>query len=144
VKTVNPYFLHTLLGPLAGMADDDDAVRRFASIDSNNEGQVKRVISEMLAPHFFGLSAEMKDRAKTALGYYLAKPDANFERVFESCLPPFDPPSVARQFFVWLWEVLFPTESFAAVDYLTFREVADIDEPNRLAARSRLSSQSPQ
>jgi hypothetical protein len=144
IKTVNPWFLHALIDPLAGLADIDEVTPQFAAIDPNSEPHMKRIISEMLLPHFQGLSAEIKDRSKTALGYYLMKPGADFKRVFESCLPPFDPPSDTRQFFVWIWEAFFPDESFTAVDYKGFRVVADIDEPNRLAARAYKASQASQ
>jgi len=131
MKTVNPYFLHELLAPLAGLADDDHAVETYRELNPNDANQVRGVIRRDLVPHFHALDERAKKRARLALSYYLSKNSADFTRVFESSLPPFDPPDDARMFFVWLWEELFPSESFELSDLEAFREVPDIHEPNR-------------
>lgn len=57
----------------------------------------------------------------------------DFERLFESCLPPFDPPKNARDFFVWLWEALFKKENYSIDPNEVYKIVTDVNEPNRPA-----------
>lgn len=59
----------------------------------------------------------------------------DFERVFESCLPPFDPPKIALDFFVWLWEALFNNEDYNIDPNEVYKIVADVHEPNRPASK---------
>lgn len=131
MKNVNPYFLHELLAPLTGLADDDSAVETYRGLDSNDSSKVRQIIRRVLLPHFSQLRPPGKERAKLALSYYLSKPAADFARVFDSCLLPFAPPDDVRLFFVWLWEELFPSESYEQPNLTAFREVPDPYEPTR-------------
>lgn len=131
MKSVNPYFLRELLTPLTGLADDDLAVESFRDLAPNDTEGVCAVIRRFLVPHYERLSPTARDKAKLALGYYLSKPRTDFSRVFNSCLLPFPPPDDARLFFLWLWQELFPSESYELSNSETFREVPDIHEPNR-------------
>lgn len=133
MKIVNPFFLDVLLGPITGLADDDEAVQHYEKIELCSEEQYKAVIRDILVTPYNGLDEEKKEKAKLALSYYLSRQEVDFQRVFDSCLPPFDPPPHARDFFAWLWDVLFPNESFLVSDSETYRVVADIHEPNRPA-----------
>jgi hypothetical protein len=109
---VYPFALHLLLGPLAGLADDDEEACKYAILDANDECQVKPIIERLISPHFLVLEPKRREAVKTALKYYLSKPDAQFDRVFDSLLPPFSAPDNARNFFVWIWEVLFDGEDY--------------------------------
>ncbi len=131
MKTVNPYFLHELLAPLTGLADDDSAVEAYREVDPNDSRKVREIVRRVLLPHYVDLTSEAKERAKLALSYYLSKPLADFARVFDSCLLPFAPPDDPRLFFVWLWAELFPSESYELPSLGAFREIPDIHEPNR-------------
>lgn len=136
MKTVNPYFLHTLLEPLTGLADDDDAMEEYSGFDSNNEQSVRQVIRELIVPHAKSLSSRCLERVRIAYRYYLSKPSPNFERVFESVLPPFDPPNDPRDFFVLIWEECFPSEDFTLEDIEAYVENADINEPLSVKANA--------
>ena len=129
MKTVNPYFLHRLLDPLSGLADDDESVEKYATLDPNDEESVRQVIRHLLVPHFRSLSADCVVRIRLAYQYYLTKESSNFERVYESILPPFDPPNDPRMFFVWVWEECFPGEAFELEDVSDIVESPDINEP---------------
>ena len=131
MNTVNPYFLHTLLEPLSGLADDDDAVQAYANLDSNDETQMRAIIREMIVPLALSLSTGAKERVKLAYQFYLSKPDAKWDRVFYSTLPPFDAPNDPRQFFVWIWDECFSGEDFHLADLSKFIENRDINEPMR-------------
>ena len=128
LTTVNPYFLHDLIGPLSGRADDDDAVDKFSTLDPNNERDVRDVIRQMIVSYAKELSTRRRQRIRLAYQYYLSKPAVNFERVFESILPPFDPPTDPRLFFIWVWEECFPGDSYELTQLNDFVEKPDANE----------------
>jgi len=131
MKTVNPHFLSVLLGPLIGQADDEEAVIRFRSFQSNDKAALKQVIREELVGYYQSLPAEVKDRCKLALRYYLTVGKIDFSRIIDSNLLPFDAPSDSKSFFRFLWDELFPNELPETDSPEPFTEVDDIDEPNR-------------
>ena len=132
MKMVNPYFLHTLLEPITGLADDDSSVQAYAELNPNDESQMRALIREVIVPHAFSLSGSMTERVKLAYRFYLSKPDANFERVFYSNLPPFDAPNDPRQFFLWIWDECFSGEDFRLANPEDYIENPDANEPLRL------------
>jgi hypothetical protein len=128
VKTVNPYLLHTLLEPITGLADDDDAVIRYSGIDPNDELEVKRVIRDLIVPHSQSLSEAASERIKLSYQYYLSQPESDFGRVYDSNLCPFDAPDDPRLFFVWIWEECFPGEAYSLENLNEFTVVSDVSE----------------
>jgi hypothetical protein len=50
MKPVNPYFLHTLLEPITGLADVDDAVTRYALPNPHDERDARGVIRVLSRP----------------------------------------------------------------------------------------------
>ena len=112
-----------------GGADDDEMTARFRNLDVNSAVQVKAVITAEIKPDFEAQSEKFREACRTALRYYLCKPDSRFERVFYAHLLPFDPPNDVRIFFVWVWEVLFPGQDYHVSDLGQFEEVNDISEP---------------
>jgi hypothetical protein len=131
IRTINPCLLNLFLEPLTGLADDDAAVEAYRSLDPNDPAQVRQVIRRELVPHFAELADKGKERARLALSYYLSLPGINFEDVFEAGLPPFDPPDDPRLFFLWLWEEIFPGESYEFGDPREVKIVSDVYETNR-------------
>lgn len=131
MKTVNPYFIDVFLIPIAGLGDDDEAVLHYQNVELINENQYKLLIRETLVEPFKNLGEVKKKKSKIALSYYLTKSEIDFLRIFESCLPPFDAPENARDFFVWIWEEIFVGESYLLSDVESFKIVTDIHEPNR-------------
>lgn len=131
IRTVNPWLLDLLVEPLVGLADDDKAVEAYRSLDPNDPAQVRQVIRRELVPHFAELTDAGKERIRSTLSYYLSVPAINFEDVFESSLPPFDPPDDARLFYLWLWEELFPGESYDFGDPQGVKVVDDLYETYR-------------
>lgn len=129
MKKVNPYYIHALLAPLTGLADDESSVRDFSIIDSDNEHQMKQVIRLYLKPYFIRFDDQSKEICKLSLQYYLTKTDSDFGRIYDSCLLPFDPPSESRLFFKWLWEELFDDENFWLENIGEFIENKDIHAP---------------
>lgn len=136
MKIVNPYFLLDLLGPITGRGDDDVVVEKYRLVNFSDETQYKIIIDELFVDYFQSLSEENKSKAKLALSYYLSRSELDFERLFESCLPPFDPPKNARDFFVWLWEALFNEEDYIIDPNEVYKIVTDVHEPNQPAKSS--------
>lgn len=133
MKIVNPYFLDVFLRPITGLADDDEAVLYYQKIELNSEEQYRALIRDTLVGHFESLDDVKKQKSKLALSYYLTRQEIDFQRIFDSCLPPFDLPANASDFFVWIWEELFAGEDYIITDSETYKVVADIHEPNRVA-----------
>ena len=131
MKQVNPWFLDDLMSPISGLADDDDAVMYYRQMNVDSEEKFRAIIREKFVVYYYALDEQKQEKAKLALSFYLSKPEFNFESVFDACLPPFDPPKDARDFFVWLWEELFPGENYVISDLKSYKIVPDIYEPNR-------------
>lgn len=129
MKNVNPYYIHALLAPLTGLADDENSVRDFSIIDSDNEHQMKQIIRLYLKPYFLRFDGQSKEISKLSLRYYLTKADSDLGRIYDSCLLPFESPSEPRLFFKWLWEELFNGENFWLENIDEFIENKDIHAP---------------
>lgn len=130
-NTVNKFMVKSLLDPLGGSADmDDNDSMKLLSVDGDNEEQVKRVISDHILPYFNLKSNEYKASAKRSLNYFLHTKSADFGYLYDSCLIAFDHPQNPIQFFVWLWEVLFPLESLHLTESFDVEEISDPSEPN--------------
>jgi hypothetical protein len=132
ITAVNPYFLHRLLEPLTGLADDDDAVLRYSHVDRNDEHAVREIIRTVLVPHARLLAPEVMERVRLAYQYYLSKPDSNFDRVYYSNLLPFDAPDDPRKFFQWLWSEVFVDDDYHLAGYQQYAERPDLEEVNSL------------
>ncbi len=131
MNTVNPFFLDVFLIPITGLGDDDESVLYYQKLGVCTETRYREIIRELLIDPFVKLDEEKKLKAKIALSYYLTTSKIDFLRVFEACLPPFDAPRVARDFFVWIWEEIFTNESYLLLDVESIAIDSDIHEPNR-------------
>ena len=125
---VNRHYIRVLLEPLGGLADVDDEVDRYASLDTNDEVAVRQVIRTVLVPYFERIDQESTERIRLALAYGLSDDATRFDRIFNSNLPPFDPPSDPRDFFLWLWDECFPGESWS-VEIGEYDLKDDVEEP---------------
>jgi hypothetical protein len=112
VKTIYTNLLDDFLGRLTGLADDDEETLKYRPLNRNCRQAVKEVIKERILPEFQSFTPLMQEASKLCLKYYLSKPGFRFDRVYESLLLPFDHPDDARDFFVWIWEVLFDGEDY--------------------------------
>jgi len=131
MKIVNPYYIMTLLDPLAGLADgDDDDIIKFKDLDPKNEKAIKKeVIEEILKPYFLGFDKDSQEKIKTSLSYYLTKSSIDFEDIFDMVLVPFEYPN---DFFIWVWEVFFPHEDYQLNNTNEYIESKDMYAPMRL------------
>lgn len=133
MKTVNPSLVSATLAGLTGLADDDEVGEMlFTTVDPNDQTQVKQVIRKYLKPDFVKGGHAYQQGIKTSLAYYLTTDRIDFERVYDSCLLPFNPPTPARLFFEWVWQEFFPKDHYLLDKVDEYREKDDIYEPTRL------------
>ena len=126
MKTVNPLCVTTtLITPLVGLADAEELFEEYEGMNPDSEKEVKQMILEVLQPHFDSLSPVIKNKCKLALSYYLTTSMIDFEKIFDSEMLPFDPPSPPKLFFIWLWEVLFEGEDYVMKNPEQFIEKGD-------------------
>ncbi len=107
MKEVSVSHIDALLSPLIGLADDDEAVAKYRTINQNDASEVKAVIGATIRPYFDLYDTKSKGKAKDSLSYYLSLPGSDFERLYYSNLLPFDALDDPKNFFIWLWEELF-------------------------------------
>lgn len=127
------YFLH----PLSGGADSDSQYELYKNVDVNDENQIKKIISETIKPEFDSKPLEFKEIAKRTLSYYLTTDKIEFGGVYDSNLIAFDHPDNPKNFFIWIWEVLFGNESYRMEDWQNYIEVNDYDEPLAIMKKYR-------
>ena len=100
LQSVNPFYLAELLTPFFGRADVDEEVERYRTLDPNDEAAVRTIIRQSILPHVQRLTKDSVASIKLTLRYYLSGSGHPWYEVFESVLPPFGPPSDARDFVI--------------------------------------------
>jgi hypothetical protein len=114
--TVNPVFLHEVLAPLIGGADDNETVEKYGHFKTDVESEVKILAREVLQPEFHAQNPVLQQVAKHTLAYYLEHSNkVDFESIFNSLLLPLETPKNVRLFFRWIWDIFFPGQS---TDYI--------------------------
>ena len=133
MKTVNYWYIDGLLAPIFVNPDDDQFIKSFHFPDANDESEVKRVLNAQIKPCFMKFDRETQEHIKDTLQYYLSSiPNENtkershfFSALFGMASPAFTDPGDPRLFFVWLWEVLYGSESYLIDDYRDYVENND-------------------
>jgi hypothetical protein len=136
MQTVNEYMVRDLLTPLGGSGDLDEQIHLYRNIDNNNETEIKKIISNTIKPYFKKQTEEYQASAKRSLSYFLTTNRLDYGYVYDSCLIAFDHPDDARDFFLWIWEVLFPIENHTMTDIKKYTEIDDINEGNNYSQLS--------
>ena len=130
MKTTNLYLIGHILGPIGGTADYDQGWEKFKDVNGNNEQSLKKIFQEEILPYFITRGRNYKEQFKDTLAYYLSTDRADFSYEFEACLIAFDPPDEPKSFYIWLWEVLFPNDSYKINDEQEFLENYSIIPPS--------------
>jgi hypothetical protein len=105
-------FLEFFFHGLTGRADIDAETEKYASLDPDDEIEVKKVIDSRLRPVIEKYPEVFKNEMKKALSYCLTTEDFDYGNLYDSELLPFDHPTSPKLFFIWLWEVLYNSESY--------------------------------
>jgi len=130
MDTVNKYMLSDLLNPLGGTADSDEKIIQFKDFNSNDEEAVKKIIIDEIKPHYDHMNDGYKTSVKRSLSYFLTTNRVDFGHVYDDCLIVFDHPADARDFFLWVWQVIFPGENYHLENAESFVEINDYREPS--------------
>jgi hypothetical protein len=80
--------------------------------------------------YFERTSDTYKKSLKRTLSYYLTTNRIDFDRLYDNRLVAFEPPADPRDFFLWIWQILFPGEDYRIEDVENYSETEDINEPN--------------
>lgn len=126
MKTVNLYFIDSILTPFFWLYEAGS----HDNLDMNVEGNARQVIREYLKPEFESFDPVSRTTAKESLRYALNKSGIPWDDLFHSAQPPFGPPDDPRQFFIWLWEELFPGESYFLESLAGYEEHNDLEATN--------------
>lgn len=113
---IKPDMLTMFLEPLAGLAEDEVESVYYMSVPPQTEEDYRKIINERLKEPFYQKEEKKRKLANLALRYYLSHPTIDFEGVFESILPPFDPPNPPRDFFLWIWEELYGGKEYRVTE----------------------------
>jgi len=144
-KIVNRWFLGYLFGHLGGGADDVDKVAKYANLNVNDKDSVSIVIKESCVPLVLETQSDLvRERLKTALQYYLTTNEIDFSSVFDAYLLPFRCPSNAKNFFLWIWDALYPDENpslSAEYEYIVLED--GLDDYNAIYRDSFISRRHP-
>jgi hypothetical protein len=139
MKPVNPWFLNVPLGPLAGLAEIEDEVERYAALDPNDSTAVRKIIRDSIVPDVKSLPFNVIDAVKTSYRYFLSGHEIDFEGVFYGSLPPFAAPDEAKNFFVWIWEGCFPGEDYHINDIDSYVVKGGPNDVNEMFSEARRS-----
>lgn len=131
MPTVNMFILENLIAPLGGTADmDDEKATALREVDGNNESDVKNVLYQEIKPYYDSRSNDHKISIKRSLSYYLTTDKVDFGRMYDSVLIAFGHPTNPKDFFIWIWEILFPKEKYNLDNLNQYIEIEDINEAN--------------
>ena len=114
-ENADAYWLDVPLSTLGG--DCDDMSRQYGHIEGNDEVAVRDAIRAVAIPYVRRFDADSLKKTKNAYRFFLSnREDTIWDAVYSSMYMPFDPPTPSRLFFVWLWEEMFPGESWKVDD----------------------------
>jgi hypothetical protein len=130
MKTVGEYYLKETFSPVSGSREMDS----FLDTDISTEPQARQFIRSVLLPHFEMIETEGQTLIKESLRYYLTT-GFDYGRFWASLGVSFPLPTDKRQFFLRVWDELFPGESSVALDLAEYVEEASVVSQERIKYR---------
>lgn len=128
MRTVNCYLIESAL--LYLMTAEAEYGKPLP-LDPNDEGSMKRAFTLYVRPEVQRWSSDRRERLKLSLAYFLQKPDVLEDDVLANVQDLTMPePSDIQQWFLWLYESLFPNENARSVDVSDVVEDNDVMEMN--------------
>jgi hypothetical protein len=122
MNTANYHYLDRIIGSLNTVTDDE-----VSSIKSpDDERGIRQVIRSRIVREFTSLDDETQLACKNSLRYFLTTGNAPFDNILadqqewaiESSTDP-------KQFFIWVWQELFPSEDYRLTDTASWTERND-------------------
>ncbi|GIW98760.1 MAG: hypothetical protein KatS3mg111_2093 [Pirellulaceae bacterium] len=122
MRTVNHCLIESALGYLA-IAEAENG--KPLPLDPDDEASMKAAFTKYVKPEVERWSSHRRERLKLSLVYFLDKPNVLEDDVLANIQDlTMREPSDIRQWFLWLYESLFPNENAKSVD------VSDVVEDN--------------
>lgn len=122
MRTVNYHYLSLIVGPLNTVRDSE--VSHIVSPD--DEDGIRQIIRLRIVPEFASLDDDSRMACKDALSYFLTTGNAPFYEILSSQQEwQIDPPTDPKQFFIWTWKELFPSEDYQIDDTASWEECND-------------------
>jgi hypothetical protein len=128
METVNYYLLQAAIAYLE-IAEAENG--QPLDLDPNDESLMKRSFEAHVRPEVNRWSPVRRERLKKSLAYFLYRPVVLRDEVLANVQDlTMSEPADIRQFFVWLYESLFPDERLRDVDISNVSEDNDIMQIN--------------
>jgi len=96
------------------LSEDPNMDASLVGLNLSNEKSLSLALRELINPFYDNFPCFIKGRCKNSLAYAINFYDEKMlSRLYESAIPLFDPPNnmSMKQFYVAVWECLFPGES---------------------------------
>ena len=97
------------------LSEDPNMDASLVGLNLSNENSLSLAFRKLIKPFYDNFPYFIKDRCKNSLAYAINFYDEKLlSRLYESAIPLFEPPKnmSMKQFYVTVWEGLFPGESF--------------------------------
>lgn len=97
------------------LSEDPNMDASLVGLNLSNEKSVSLALQKLIKPSYDNCPNFIKGRCKNSLAYAINFYDEKMlSRLYESAIPLFEPPKnmSMKQFYVTVWEGLFPGESF--------------------------------
>lgn len=109
MPVAHKHAIHILVSILDTMPDSDALLVK----SSDDEQGFREVIRRFVKPYVYSFDEDSIGLCKDSLRYYLNTNSISFEDVFSNLQDaPIPYANNDRDFFVWVWEELFPNEDF--------------------------------
>ena len=126
---VSPYWMDAVWAPIAEGNKVDDLLRADMSLKKNFD----LLVNQYLIPYFHSellpenqvkpnVLLRIKESWRYGMNYYTEK---ELERAFDRNLPPFSIPSDVRQFYIHVWQAVFPNEFYKLKDKSLYHDLKD-------------------
>lgn len=117
-----------IINAIEAIAVDEVVTDTPILVDADDEESVKAAVRECVLPSVMRWSPEKRERLRLSLAYFLRKePYFVVEMAFTHMQDRYMPdPKDGRAFLIWLWECLYPGESYENVDITNVVEINDV------------------
>jgi hypothetical protein len=129
---VNTAFAAVVFENIGGLADFDNVKPELEFWHDTPDGNsdVREVVMRYVVPDVKAFKPEFLAKAKLAIQYLLTFNPEAADRTFPSILAPCSPSRPASLMYEWVWEEVFPGESWELDRSLEYQVVYDPDETN--------------
>ncbi|MBD2786696.1 hypothetical protein ID858_16705 [Xenorhabdus sp. DI] len=124
---VSEGYIHRFWSPLDGGPDVD---QNLLKLNLNNLENINTIVVELLYDQFYEWPLSWQYRCKESLKYVIAySSDKDLVRFYNSWSPQLGLPDVisVRDFYIYVWKVMFGEESYEAEDIDNYEIISRFD-----------------